>query len=233
MYHECKLIHADMSEYNILYHQDSLWIIDVSQSVEHDHPAALEFLRKDVKNVIAFFRTFGVACLGLKKSFEFVITERLEGAGVEEEEEEVLKRWIEKEREDGDEREAEEESEEVFLKKFIPRSLTEILDPEKEIAKAKETNETAPPSTKAEVVKSSTRVRFTGVPKGEDETSEEQDEQEEESGEEGNNGAEERIEKKPRGHRHEDREAKKVSPRLEYARRLDRVRPTAPYLSCY
>ena len=52
MYHECHLVHADLSEYNILYHKGTLHIIDVSQSVEHDHPHALDFLRKDCTNVI-------------------------------------------------------------------------------------------------------------------------------------------------------------------------------------
>ena len=33
------------------YHNDGIYIIDVSQSVEHDHPHALEFLRKDCTNI--------------------------------------------------------------------------------------------------------------------------------------------------------------------------------------
>lgn len=33
------------------YHDGDAYIIDVSQSVEHDHPHALEFLRKDCSNV--------------------------------------------------------------------------------------------------------------------------------------------------------------------------------------
>lgn len=51
MYNKCRLVHADLSEYNILYHNGSLVFIDVSQSVEHDHPMALEFLRKDCTNI--------------------------------------------------------------------------------------------------------------------------------------------------------------------------------------
>jgi len=41
------LVHADLSEYNILYYKHRCFFIDVSQSVEHDHPNALNFLRKD------------------------------------------------------------------------------------------------------------------------------------------------------------------------------------------
>ena len=38
----CKLVHGDLSEYNVLYLRGKLQVIDVSQSVEHDHPQALE-----------------------------------------------------------------------------------------------------------------------------------------------------------------------------------------------
>lgn len=80
MYQEARLVHADLSEFNMLYvscviqlllfilvplswlkadfsaldcryHDGDAYIIDVSQSVEHDHPHALEFLRKDCSNV--------------------------------------------------------------------------------------------------------------------------------------------------------------------------------------
>ena len=37
------------------YHEGTLYVIDVSQSVEHDHPHALEFLRKDCNNVNGMF----------------------------------------------------------------------------------------------------------------------------------------------------------------------------------
>ena len=46
----CRLVHADLSEYNMLFHEGVVYIIDVSQSVEHDHPNALTFLRKDCYN---------------------------------------------------------------------------------------------------------------------------------------------------------------------------------------
>jgi len=38
MYHVAKLVHGDLSEYNILYWNGQVIIIDVSQSTEHDHP---------------------------------------------------------------------------------------------------------------------------------------------------------------------------------------------------
>jgi serine/threonine-protein kinase RIO1 len=56
MYNEAKLVHGDLSEYNILYWRNECVFIDVSQSVEHDHPSAFDFLRKDCENICAFFR---------------------------------------------------------------------------------------------------------------------------------------------------------------------------------
>lgn len=55
MYQKCRLVHADLSEYNSIVHNDKLYIIDVSQSVEPEHPMALDFLRMDIKNVNDFF----------------------------------------------------------------------------------------------------------------------------------------------------------------------------------
>ncbi|SNX86871.1 related to RIO Kinase 1 [Melanopsichium pennsylvanicum] len=75
MYHECRLVHADLSEYNILYHQGHLWIIDVSQSVEHDHPRAYDFLRADIGHVNEYFAKRGVNTLGMRRTFEFVVAE--------------------------------------------------------------------------------------------------------------------------------------------------------------
>ncbi|WFD30960.1 non-specific serine/threonine protein kinase [Malassezia sp. CBS 17886] len=88
MYHRCRLVHADLSEYNILYHEGHLWIIDVSQSVEHDHPHAFDFLRADIEHVDAYFAKHGVPTLGLRKTFQFIVQSAAssregDGAGVE------------------------------------------------------------------------------------------------------------------------------------------------------
>ncbi|MDP7001992.1 MAG: serine protein kinase RIO [Candidatus Thalassarchaeaceae archaeon] len=44
----CDLVHADFSEYNILWHEDQPWVIDVGQGVTTRHPSANEFLVRDV-----------------------------------------------------------------------------------------------------------------------------------------------------------------------------------------
>lgn len=49
-----------------------MYIIDVSQSVEHDHPHASEFLRKDLANVTDYFAKKGVRVMSLMDLFSFV-----------------------------------------------------------------------------------------------------------------------------------------------------------------
>lgn len=72
IYNKCKLVHADLSEFNMLYQNGEVYVIDVSQSVEHDHPHALEFLRKDCTNITEFFRKKEVATMSIKQLFDFI-----------------------------------------------------------------------------------------------------------------------------------------------------------------
>merc|ERR1711936_926920 len=115
--------------------QGKVFIIDVSQSVEHDHPHALEFLRKDLCNVTEFFRKFEIAVLGLRELFDWVVDTRHD--------------W--EERLDGLEavassRTAEEIShqqtvdEEVFKQVFIPRRLNEVARPEDDIERLEDSD---------------------------------------------------------------------------------------------
>ncbi|KAI5180948.1 RIO kinase 1 [Nematocida sp. AWRm80] len=59
MYSECSLVHADLSEYNLLYWENTVYVIDVSQSVERDHPNANSFLRMDINNITRYFSKLG------------------------------------------------------------------------------------------------------------------------------------------------------------------------------
>jgi RIO kinase 1 len=54
------LVHADLSEYNFLWWQDRIVVIDVGQAVPLDHPHADEWFRRDVTNVARFFKRLGV-----------------------------------------------------------------------------------------------------------------------------------------------------------------------------
>lgn len=78
LYQICRLVHADLSEYNTLVHHDRLFMIDVSQSVEPEHPMSLDFLRMDIKNVNDYFQREGIEIFPERIIFQFVISETLE-----------------------------------------------------------------------------------------------------------------------------------------------------------
>ncbi len=54
LYQKAGLVHADLSEYNILY-GDRMYVIDMGQAVTPDHPRALHFLVRDIANINRFF----------------------------------------------------------------------------------------------------------------------------------------------------------------------------------
>jgi RIO kinase 2 len=56
-YLKAGIIHADLSEYNIILKPDMhILIIDWPQHVTKEHPNAQQLLRRDVENIIAFFK---------------------------------------------------------------------------------------------------------------------------------------------------------------------------------
>lgn len=122
LYHQCRLVHADLSEYNLLYHKNQLYIIDVSQSVEHDHPHSLEFLRMDIKNVNDYFRRQGVTPFAEKILFAF-ITEPPTGQETSESIIERLEAIPQRELS-----EKEQMDDVVFRSLYIPQKLNEVWD---------------------------------------------------------------------------------------------------------
>jgi RIO kinase 1 len=55
LYNNAEIVHADLSEFNILYGNQP-YIIDMGQSVTRDHPRALPFLMRDIRNINRFFK---------------------------------------------------------------------------------------------------------------------------------------------------------------------------------
>ncbi|OCK76228.1 Serine/threonine-protein kinase Rio1 [Lepidopterella palustris CBS 459.81] len=131
MYQVCRLVHADLSEYNLLYNEGRLWVIDVSQSVEHDHPRSLEFLRMDIKNVSDFFRNRSVDTLSERTVFNF-ITET-EGSTDMEKMKEAVEVLYQKRGVETDENKIEKEvDDEVFRQQYIPQTLEQVYDIERD-----------------------------------------------------------------------------------------------------
>ena len=79
MYNKAKLVHADLSEYNIMLYDGEPVIIDVSQAVTLDHPMAMYFLLRDIKNIIRYFRDeVGIETHNLNELLKEITGKRLE-----------------------------------------------------------------------------------------------------------------------------------------------------------
>jgi RIO kinase 1 len=63
IYKKAELVHADLSEYNVMKYDDRMVIFDFSSAVSIRHPLAVEFLRRDVANINRFFEKRGVKTL--------------------------------------------------------------------------------------------------------------------------------------------------------------------------
>ena len=58
--YDAGLVHGDLSEYNVVVHEDHLVFLDMGQAVTIHHPNADDFLRRDCHNVASFFRRQGL-----------------------------------------------------------------------------------------------------------------------------------------------------------------------------
>lgn len=60
LYNKADLVHADFSEFNVLYNGEPV-VIDMGQSVTLEHPMATKFLARDVTNVARYFeKKYGI-----------------------------------------------------------------------------------------------------------------------------------------------------------------------------
>jgi len=60
LYQKAKLVHGDLSEFNILYHNQKPVVIDISQAVSIQHPKAEIYLVRDIKNLFNFFKKLSI-----------------------------------------------------------------------------------------------------------------------------------------------------------------------------
>ena len=60
MFNKAGIVHADLSAYNILMYQENPYIIDVGQGVLLEHPQSIEFLKRDIHNIVHYFSRFDI-----------------------------------------------------------------------------------------------------------------------------------------------------------------------------
>ncbi|KAL3498162.1 hypothetical protein ACH5RR_040894 [Cinchona calisaya] len=130
LYRKCKLVHGDLSEYNILYFEGHLYIIDVSQTVDLDHPHALDFLREDCVHVSDFFKKHGVAVMTIRELFDFIVDPSIDDDSVDSYLEEVQQKILAR----GNVVSAEEEiADSVFMQSYIPKTLDHVKNAEEDV----------------------------------------------------------------------------------------------------
>jgi len=77
LFSRARLVHGDLSEYNILYGKGP-HIIDMGQAVTLDHPRALHFLVRDIRNINRFFSD-KCEVMGEQEIFQRIAGERFAG----------------------------------------------------------------------------------------------------------------------------------------------------------
>ena len=55
LYKKAHLVHCDFSEFNIFKTKKGLILFDLGSAVDHQHPQAEEFLKRDINNITNFF----------------------------------------------------------------------------------------------------------------------------------------------------------------------------------
>jgi RIO kinase 1 len=59
--HQARLVHADLSDYNILNDNEKPVFIDMSASTTYDNPNAKDYFERDVKNMARVMTRMGYA----------------------------------------------------------------------------------------------------------------------------------------------------------------------------
>jgi RIO kinase 1 len=73
LYQKAKIVHGDLSEYNIMIWKGKPVIFDVSQSVAIQHPLADFMLKRDIANVNRFFRRIDVKIIPDEELYKMVV----------------------------------------------------------------------------------------------------------------------------------------------------------------
>ena len=60
MYVKGDIVHGDLSSFNILFHKNKPYLIDLGQGVLLEHPSSDEFLRRDIRNIVKYFKKFNI-----------------------------------------------------------------------------------------------------------------------------------------------------------------------------
>jgi len=70
LYQKARLVHADLSEYNIFKTDNGIVLFDFGSAVDIQHPNSKQFLVRDVMNINRFFEKRGVEIIDAASAVE-------------------------------------------------------------------------------------------------------------------------------------------------------------------
>ena len=70
LYQKAKLVHADLSEYNIFKTDVGIMLFDFGSAIDIQHPNSKQFLLRDVMNINRFFEKRGIEVLNTAQTVE-------------------------------------------------------------------------------------------------------------------------------------------------------------------
>jgi len=72
LYQQAGLVHADLSEYNVMIWKNEPVIFDISQAIPLEHPMANRFLQRDLENLYRYFKGLGVPLPSQEEMYRWV-----------------------------------------------------------------------------------------------------------------------------------------------------------------
>jgi RIO kinase 1 len=72
LYQKAGLVHADLSEYNVMIWKRAPIIFDLSQAVSVKHPLAHQFLQRDLENLYRFFKELCINLFSVNEMYRRV-----------------------------------------------------------------------------------------------------------------------------------------------------------------
>jgi RIO kinase 1 len=73
LYQKAKLVHGDLSEYNIMMWKGRPMVFDMSQSVSIEAPMAEFMLKRDLTNLNRFFSRLDVEVINVEELYRIVV----------------------------------------------------------------------------------------------------------------------------------------------------------------
>ncbi|MEM2673136.1 MAG: RIO1 family regulatory kinase/ATPase, partial [Candidatus Bathyarchaeia archaeon] len=72
LYRNARLVHGDLSEYNVMVWRGRPVLFDFSQAVPIEHPSSSQFLIRDIENINKYFLRFDVDVIEVDEAYKVI-----------------------------------------------------------------------------------------------------------------------------------------------------------------